>query len=114
MHACVWISQLHVSHRNRIQCLNSSLFLLDVLTADQAVQEASSAVVQSHKQQAATEEADRLSEQNTVHELSWSKLIYDRFSHSTSYMFFGLLQTDLHVCQLRVFKDIRSSNYTRT
>jgi hypothetical protein len=89
--------------------MNSSLFLLDVLTEDQAVQEAPSAVVKSHKQQVATEEADRSSEITAV-EPSLNKSVYDRFNHSTSYMFFGLLKTVL--CQLRIFKGIRSSNYT--
>jgi hypothetical protein len=90
--------------------MNSSLFLLAVLTGDQAIQQAPSAVFKSHKQQAVTEEADKLSEPNTVDELSWNKSIYDRFSHSTSCMFFGLLNTD--ICKLRVFKDMHSSNYS--
>jgi hypothetical protein len=88
MQACVWKSDQRVSHRNISQCTNSSLFLLDVLTEDQAMQQAPSAVFKSHIQQAVTEEADRLGETNTVGELSWSKSTYDRFSHSTSYMFF--------------------------
>jgi hypothetical protein len=66
--------------------MNSSLILLDVLTADQDIQQSRSDVFKSHKQQDVTEEADRLSEPNTVDELSWSKSICDRFSHSTSYI----------------------------
>jgi len=38
--------------------MKSALFLLDVLTEDQAIQQAPSAVFKSHKQQAFTEEAD--------------------------------------------------------
>jgi len=104
------ISIKESTHTNSNQGMKSVLFLLDVLTEDQAIQQAPSAVFKSHKQQAFTEEADRLSEPNTVDELSWSKSIYDRFSHSTSCMFFGLLNTGL--CLLRVFKDISSSNYS--
>jgi hypothetical protein len=74
--------------------MNSSLFLLDVLAEDQAIQQSPNAVFKSHKQQAVTEEAERLSEPNTVDQLSWSRSIYDTFSHSTSCMFFGLLNTD--------------------
>jgi len=64
--------------------MKSALFLLDVLTENQAIQQTPSAVFKSHKHQAFTEEADRLSEPNTVDELSWSMSIYDRFSHSAA------------------------------
>ena len=110
MQVCLWKSRLKCLPQKQYSVYEQLLVFVAVFTEDQAIQQTPSAVFKTQKQQDVTEEADRLSEPNTVDELSWNKSIYDRFSHSTSCMFFGLLNTDL--CLLRVFKDISSSNYS--
>jgi hypothetical protein len=55
-----------------------------VFTEEQAIQLAPHAAVKSHTLQAAIAEARRLSEPNTLDELSRNKSIYDRFKPFSS------------------------------